>query len=196
MGSVSDAVRFIREFVRDPLHTAAVAPSSPDLAAAMVAPISPGSVVLELGPGTGAFTRAIAARAPARHVAVELHAEWAELLAARHPGVEVRHGDVRALDPLLDAHGVGRVDAVVSGLPWVAYRPSGTHRPLLDVIADRLTGEGTFTQFAYTWSRWAPPARRLHAGMRARFADVTTTATVWRNVPPAVVHTCRLPRGN
>ena len=35
----SDNARFLREFVRDPVHTAAIAPSSPALAEAMVAAV-------------------------------------------------------------------------------------------------------------------------------------------------------------
>jgi len=55
---------FVREFLRTPWQTGAVAPSSRRLGAAMVEPIpssSPARVV-ELGPGTGAFTEAIRRR--------------------------------------------------------------------------------------------------------------------------------------
>lgn len=193
-----DTGRFVREFVRDPLRTASVTPSSPALAAAMVRaiPAAGEPVVVELGPGTGAFTRAIQEHTGgrARHVAVELNARWAQLLADRHPEVDVVRADARELPRLLAERGITAVDAVVSGLPWVAYSPGPDGRGLHGVITEVLAPTGVFTQFGYTWTRWAPPARRQLADLRAHFAEVTTSRTVWRNVPPAVVHEARRPR--
>lgn len=186
---LGDTALFLREFARDPLHIAAVAPSSAALAAAMVAPVPAGGVVVELGPGTGAFTRALQERRPARHLAVELNPRWAARLAERHPGVDVALADAATLPALLAEHGIGAVDAVVSGLPWVAYAGGGLHR----VIADALAPTGVFTQFAYSATRWAAPARRQLVDLRRHFAEVTTTPVVWRNLPPAVVHRARMP---
>ncbi len=192
-----DTGRFVREFVRDPLHTASVTPSSRALAAAMVRPIPATGepVVVELGPGTGAFTRAIQEHTGgrARHVAVELNERWARLLADRHPEVDVVRADARELPRLLAERGITGVDAVVSGLPWVAYTPGSDGRGLHTVITDVLAPTGVFTQFGYTWTRWAPPARRQLADLHAHFAEVATTRTVWRNVPPAIVHEARHP---
>ncbi len=194
----ADTGRFVREFARDPLHTASVTPSSQALAAAMVLPlpVTGTPVVVELGPGTGAFTRAIQERTGgrARHVAVELNARWAQLLAERHPEVDVVQADARELPRLLADRGITAADAVVSGLPWVAYSPGADGRGLHAVITEALTPDGVFTQFGYTWTRWAPPARRQLADLRAHFGEVTTSRTVWRNLPPAIVHEARHPR--
>ena len=130
MSAWADTGRFIREFVRDPLHTASVTPSSPALAAAMTLPLTVTGepVVVELGPGTGAFTRAIQERTGgrARHIAVELNPGWARLLEERYPKVEVVRADARELPQLLADRDIAGVDAVVSGLPWVAYSPART----------------------------------------------------------------------
>lgn len=193
---------FLREFARDPLHTAAVAPSSAALAAAMTAPlltslpVTGGPVVVELGPGTGSFTTAIQERlgGRGRHLAVERNPGWARLLAQRHPGVEVVCADARELPELLVERGISSVDAVVSGLPWVAYVPGPDGRGLPAVITDGLAPTGVFTQFAYSMTRWAPPARRQLADLRRHFAEVAISRTVWRNLPPAVVYQARRPR--
>ena len=57
----SDNARFLREFVRDPVHMTAIAPSSRGLAEAMVAAVLGVGhpTVVELGPGTGAITAAL-----------------------------------------------------------------------------------------------------------------------------------------
>lgn len=197
MSTWSDTGLFLREFARDPLHTASVAPSSAALAAAMTVPVPATGepVVVELGPGTGAFTAAIARRTGGRgrHIAVERHPGWAELLEQRHPGVEVVTGDVRDLAAILRDRGVTAVDAVVSGLPWVAYASGPGNRPLHSVITDVLAPTGVLTQFAYSPTRWTPPARRQLADLRAHFAEVVISRTVWRNLPPAVVYQARQP---
>lgn len=194
---MSDTALFLREFVRDPLHTASIAPSSPALAAAMTVslPVTGEPVVVELGPGTGAFTSAIQERISGRgrHIAIELHEEWAGLLAGRYPNVDVVRADVATLPAVLAERGVTSVDAVVSGLPWVAYAPGPDGRGLHTLITDALAPTGVFTQFAYSWTRWAPPARRQLDDLRHHFAEVVTSRTVWRNLPPAVVHQARQP---
>ncbi|MFD0488690.1 class I SAM-dependent methyltransferase [Saccharopolyspora spinosporotrichia] len=153
------AAEFLREFVKSPTTTAAVGPSSRFLADQMVAPV-PGRgepVVVELGPGTGAFTAAIQQRlgGRGRHLALELNARWAADLGRRFPDVETVCADARALPELMAERGL-RADVVVSGLPWAAHTAvDGV--PLVRLVADVLVPEGAFTQFAYTWTRWAPP---------------------------------------
>lgn len=187
---------FLREFVKSPTTTAAVGPSSRFLAVEMVAPI-PGRgdpVVVELGPGTGAFTRVIQERLGGRghHLALELNPRWATALGKRYPAVETMCLDARELPKLLAERGV-RADVIVSGLPWAAHTVRDG-RPLTAVLADSLTPGGVFTQFAYTWTRWAPPARQQLRDLRASFEETVISRTVWRNVPPAVVYFARRPR--
>ncbi|WP_231644710.1 class I SAM-dependent methyltransferase [Sciscionella sediminilitoris] len=169
-------------------------PSSPALAARMVAPIprTGDPFVVELGAGTGAFTVAAqeVLRGRGRHLAVECNPEWAALLADRHPGVEVVQARAHELPALLDRP----ADVIISGLPWSAYWPEG-QRPLIELLAGALGPEGTLTQFSYSWSRWAPPARRQHREFGAAFEELVVSRTVLRNLPPAYVYYARRPRG-
>jgi len=181
----------MRAFARDPVHTASVAPSSPALAAAMAAAV-PGTgepTVVELGPGTGAITAAIQRRLDGwgTHLAIERNPQWAALVQERFPGVRVVRGDVADLAGILADRDVGPADAVVSGLPWVAYRGR-----FVAELTEVLAPTGVFSQFAYAWARrWAPPARAELAALRRHFAEVTISPTVWRNLPPAVVYYAR-----
>lgn len=78
--------------------------------------IGPDDVVLEIGPGKGILTRALAAKAR-RVVAIELDRELAEDLAPNAPAnVEIVQGD--ALDVALP-----RVDAIVANLPYQISSP-------------------------------------------------------------------------
>lgn len=186
-------VLFLREFLKDPLTTASLIPSSRALAAAMVPTDRLLGVVVELGPGTGALTTALQERTPARHLGIELNASLARRLAADFPMVEVETAAANRLEGILDRNNlVGRVDHVLSGLPWQAFA-GRTGAELIPAIARILKPTGTFTQFTYSWTRWAAPARRQHEALRSNFAAVHVSRPIWRNLPPATVYTCRRP---
>lgn len=188
---------FLREFVRAPLTVAAVTPSGEPLADLITAPVagSGDPLVVELGPGTGAFTAAIQRRLAGQghHLAIELNERFAGLLAARYPEVDVAVADARDLGEVLAERGHRRADVIVSGLPWAAFAPDQQDE-LLNAVTDSLTPDGAFTTFAYTFARWAPPARRLRRSLHEQFEEVVTGRTVWANVPPACVYFCRRPR--
>ncbi|MCP2164081.1 class I SAM-dependent methyltransferase [Goodfellowiella coeruleoviolacea] len=195
-GQSTDTGLFFREFIRSPIRTAAVAPSSRFLAEQITVPVAERGdpVVVELGPGTGAFTKEIQRRlrGRGRHLAIELNPRLADLLGKRYPEVDVVCGDASTLPDVLAERGL-RADVVVSGLPWVAF-PTTAARPLLTLVAQSLAEGGVFTQFTYGWTRWTTPARRQLQNLRDTFEEVVVSRTVWRNIPPAVVYLARRPR--
>ncbi|MGW2240126.1 class I SAM-dependent methyltransferase [Streptomyces sp. NPDC001759] len=184
----------MREFLRRPRLTGAVAPSSPTLAKAMTCGLGldGAEVVVELGPGTGAITEAIVRQlAPgARMVAIELNPVFADRLADRCRGgpVEVVQGSAEDLAKLVPYP----VDVIVSGLPWTVM-PHERQRRILDAVTGALGPSGRFSTFAYVHAAWTPPARRFAAELAARFATVERSRVVWPNVPPAYVHRAALP---
>ncbi len=191
---------FLREFVRAPLRTASVVPSSRSLAERMVLPLHNRNwshrapVVFELGPGTGAVTRVIQETAPAgtRHLGIELNPAMAQHLSAAFPAVEVIVGTAADLPQALVARGIDGVDLIISGLPWQSFAgPAGLR--LVDTIAGCLAPGGCYTQFTYSWTRWAPPAKRQHRALSATFDEVQVSRTIWRNLPPAFVYTSTRP---
>jgi phosphatidylethanolamine/phosphatidyl-N-methylethanolamine N-methyltransferase len=195
MSRPADTALFLRAFARDPLHTAAVVPSSPALASAMTRslPVTGEPVVVELGRGTGASTTAIQDRlgGRGRHVAIERDESWAGLLARRHAEVDVVHGDAHALRHVLAERGIARADAVVSGLPWVACSPGQDGRSRHAGITASSCRRGCSPGLP-TPGRGGlpgPPSARRPA----HFAEVVTGRTVWRTIAPAVVHQARQP---
>lgn len=193
-----DAMVFAREFLRSPLDTASVVPSSAALCRELTAPVpeSGDPVVVELGPGTGVVTAVVQQRLGrrGRHLAVELNPRFADALSRRFPAVEVLCADARALPELLARRGLC-ADVVLSGLPWAAFQQGDGDGPDLPaVLAATMAPGGALTQIGYAVTRRARPARRQLADLRAAFEEVTTSRTVWSNVPPAVVHVARRPR--
>lgn len=183
------AMSITTEFLRRPLMTGAVAPSSRRLAYAMTegAGLERARLVAELGPGTGVFTDAILARLgpDARLVAVELNPVLAARLSAtrRDTRLTVVRGSAAELAAAVD----GPVDAVVSGLPWTVM-PQDRRRRILDAVTEVLASGGRFSTFAYLHAAWTPPARAFTAELACRFDRLERSKAVWANLPPAFVH--------
>ncbi|WP_036335501.1 class I SAM-dependent methyltransferase [Modestobacter caceresii] len=192
---------FLQEFVRAPLRTASVMPSSRALAARMIEPLQRSArdaqdppVVVELGPGTGSFTAALHdARPDICYLGIELNDTMADHLATRFPGIDLVHGPASSLSRALADRGLVGADLVVSGLPWQAFAGSAGTDLVAD-IASNLAPSGAYIQFTYSWSRWAPPGRRQHRELQRFFGYVELPTTVWGNLPPAVVYTATEPR--
>jgi phospholipid N-methyltransferase len=175
---------FFAAWVRDPLRVAAVAPSSRSLAAVITAQITPASVpIIELGPGSGAFTRALIDRGVPedRLTLVEAGAEFASLMTTRFPTARVLRMDASALKGM-DLFSQERAGAVVSGLPVLAM-PARKVFAILKGVFRNLRDDGALYQFTYGLKC---PIQRpiLHRlGLRA-----TRVGGTLLNLPPASVY--------
>ena len=184
---------FFRQWLRNPLRMAAVAPSSRDLALAMISELPPGaSRIIELGGGTGALTRALLAhgiRGDALLV-VELNEELHAHLHARFPDVHVSLGDATELLELAELCGFlkqGRADAIVSGLGLLAMHTE-MQQAILEQAFVCLRDGGRFIQFTYGPQPPVPEGIVAELGLGVRRGDF-----VLRNVPPATVYVYEAP---
>lgn len=195
---MSAALTFLKEFLAAPRSVGAVWPSSPALADAMLRPVdfARTRTLVEFGPGTGAFTRAILPRlAPgARYLGIELSHAFCVALVERFPGIDVAEASVAELEALLAERGIAQVDAIVSGLPWASL-PVSLQEQVFPMIARVLAPGGVFVTFAYLHGLWLPGARALRARLRTTFGEVMRSPVVWRNVPPALCLICRRATG-
>ncbi len=189
-----DRVRFLSAFVRRPFDTGAITPSSAHLAEAMVEGmgIAEADTVVELGPGTGVFTRVIEKqiKPDARFLSFEINPELAGELKHRFPRVHIVNDSVENIHHHLQAAGRHEVDAAISGLPWAAFSQE-RQQTLLDATVRALRPDGRFATFAYSHAAWLPPGRRFRELLHSRFKHVETSKVVWRNAPPAFVYRCR-----
>ena len=189
-----DARRFLTQFLAAPRSVGALLPSSPALARAMLAPIPTDQsvTIVEFGPGTGPFTGEIARKisASSKYIGIELNPEFHRLLTARFPTFDFAQGSVADLRAIMATRGVTQIDAIVCGLPWASL-PVALQSSVFDAIGDLLAPDGAFMTFAYVQGLALPGARALRVSLRARFANVTSSPIVWRNLPPALVYYCR-----
>ena len=148
--------------------------------------------VVEYGPGTGSFTRAIleAKRRESRCFAIELEPAFVAILKRRFPGVVVHQDSVANVRALCDREGIEQVDAIISGLPWAAF-PESLQTQFLDAAMSVLKPGGQFVTFAYLQGLLLPAGKRFRRMLQRYFAEVGTSGVVWFNLPPAFVYRCR-----
>jgi phosphatidylethanolamine/phosphatidyl-N-methylethanolamine N-methyltransferase len=181
----SQALMFLRQYLKSPQDVGSVVPSGPQLTELMIKALALPAEgrVIELGPGTGVFTRALLAAgvAPERLMLVERNENFARHLGASFPGVEVCTGDARALPGLADTERKGPVARVVSGLP-LRSMDEPTRRAIIIAVGATLAPWGRMVQFTYLAGPPIPAEHAAAAGLVGTRSGMTL-----RNIPPAFV---------
>lgn len=190
----SSSTKILLEFLRHPVQTGTMVPSSTFLAEAMVEwlDLDGASSVLEYGAGTGPFTPHILKRMrkDSRFIAIERNANLAAELRSRMPNVTLVQDSVENVKAICDAARITNVDCIVSGLPWAAFGEDFQKR-VLDAMMTVLRRDGQFVTFAYLHALPLPAARRFADLLPQYFREVGRSAPVWKNLPPALVYRCR-----
>jgi phosphatidylethanolamine/phosphatidyl-N-methylethanolamine N-methyltransferase len=186
---------FLKEFLRSPSTTGAIAPSSAALADRMVEWIdwSATNAVAELGVGTGAFTAAILQRMTksCRYIAVESNPNMCRIFSRRFPELTIYGDSVANLEAICRNERVEALDSILCGLPWASFS-SRSQLDFMDAIVKCLRKGGTFATFAYLQGLLLPGGAHLGRMLSQRFREARRSEVVWRNLPPAFVYRCRI----
>jgi phosphatidylethanolamine/phosphatidyl-N-methylethanolamine N-methyltransferase len=188
---LQDVQLFFRSWTCDPLRVGAIAPSGPALAAIMTAEISAASApIIELGPGTGVFTRALLARGVDERdiTLVEYGADFVPLLRVRFPLACVLQMDAAKLSAR-DFSGKTAPGVIISGLPLLSM----STRKVMAILTgafECLRDGGALYQFTY--GARCPVRRPLLDRLGLKAVRVGRALV---NVPPATVYriTRRIP---
>jgi phosphatidylethanolamine/phosphatidyl-N-methylethanolamine N-methyltransferase len=143
-----------------------------------VVDIHSGLPVLELGPGTGAITKAILGRGVRAEnlVAIEYSTDFHKHLQRTYPGVHFINGDAFDLQTTLGSFSGLTFDSVVSGIPLLNF-PMAKRISLLESLLDRLPAGRPMVQISYgAISPIAANPDRYH---------IQHFDFVMRNIPPA-----------
>lgn len=211
MGIWSEYAQFFGEFRRNFHHTGAILPSGAFLAGALVRPLRgphPPARILEVGPGTGSVTRAIARRmAPGDRLdAVEINARFAALLRdriAREPAFDLCRDDIEVITaPVQQLVGESVYDYIVSGLPLNNFTGADI-RSIFRTFTRLLKPGGMLTYFEYPLVRHlkVPFVGRTERRRLFRVGRMVShyigrhqvrRERIFLNVPPAIVRTLQL----
>ena len=201
---------FLTQALRDFRHTGSVWPSSPILARAMtksIARIQGPRRVLEVGPGTGPFTKAILnkLRSGDQFDLVEINESFCRKLErevlskyrAAHPGIGVR----LHCAPIEDAELSGPYDVIVCGLPFNNFPPK-LMRQIFRRMFALLKENGELVYFEYAGVRVIKGPVTDRAG-RARLKRIDAIGKSLRrrhdgkgelvlaNFPPAIAYSLK-----
>jgi phospholipid N-methyltransferase len=152
--------------------------------------LDPGDVVLEYGPGTGAFTADIASLVEAgkgsRYLGIEADVDFYNHLREQFPRLAFSLASVEDALPRLELPRENSVKAVISGLP-LTRMPAKTIDLILERTSSLLAPDGVFRAFYYVYSSILPGAFHLRRRLKEVFPRSHISFPVIRNVPPAMV---------
>lgn len=176
----SDLGLFLGEMLRKPSQVVAIAPSSAMTARLMVMGLENTSgPIIEVGPGTGSFTKAIleAGVAPERLTLLEMNEKFCENLREKFPGVTVLNRPAQDIQDV----GLKNISAVISGIA-ILSRPN-LQRDIVGRALQVMAPDGFFTQFTYSTKSPISPKMQAELGV-----TVEKLGTSWMNLPPARVY--------
>jgi len=184
---------FLMQFIRKPVVTGAVVPSSPCLAKKMIDWIDfdKVDVAVEYGPGSGIITRELLKRLKpgATFFAIEINEMMIENLRNNLPEATVYRDSVVNVRKYLDKHDKGYADVIISGLPWAVFSrrlQNEILRNTLDVLAEG----GWFATYAYLHGTFLPSGKRFKNMLYQDFSTVKKSSVSLLNIPPALVYHC------
>jgi phospholipid N-methyltransferase len=181
--AIGETTAFLRAWLHNPRSVAAIAPSSATAAALITRGIDARTgPVIELGPGTGVFTRALIGRGVAEYdlCLVEYAAQFVPELRRCFPLARVLCMDAAHLRRLAKRE-TPRAGVVVSAL-GLSLMPSGKVLAILAGAFACLRTDGAFHQISYGLRCPVPAQVLRRLGLKA-----TRIGGTLRNLPPASV---------
>jgi phosphatidylethanolamine/phosphatidyl-N-methylethanolamine N-methyltransferase len=183
--------QFVKEYFAAPKAVGGFAPSSRELAELVTesASIRTADSVIEFGPGTGVFTKAILRkiRKDTKFGAIEIREDFVKLLQEKFPNTCIFHDSATNVAQCLQKMGLEQCDCIVSGLPFALFEPK-LQDELLDAAVSALRPGGAFVTFTYFYSPSLPAGRKFKRKLNERFSRVEKTPIVWLNVFPAFAY--------
>ncbi len=180
----SRPIEFLKGFLRNPREVGSIVPSSRFLTRRVLncGRVAQARVIIELGPGTGVFTREILGRMPAdgKLVVVEISPDFVSVLRREFsdPRLTIYEGSSTDLEKALAEAGEERADLVVSGVPFSTME-RGAGRRTLEAAKRVFSERGRFVayQFRSHVRRFAEPV----------FGPAETHSGFW-NIPPMRIY--------
>jgi phosphatidylethanolamine/phosphatidyl-N-methylethanolamine N-methyltransferase len=175
---------FIGQSLRHFITVGSVAPSSTFLAKRMMKNVNC-PVILELGPGTGVFTKEILSKLPKDGILISIESNeiFVNYLnnTIKDKRLKLIKGDALYLKKFLKENGFDKVNCIVSGLPIGNFKKEDKQK-LMEEIVECLDDDGVYIQFEY-----------FLAGIRAvrKFFPKISISLELLNFPPAFVMKCK-----
>lgn len=185
---MNENIQFFQAFLKNPAKVGSITPSSPELAQKMVEGIEPtaDNIVLELGVGTGAITRALKKKVADEnsYLGIEIDQKLVNSLQKNFNGMRFICGTACEITAIHERSGLGKIGSIVCCLPFVSL-PNDVGLEIMNEV-DRVMQKGcTFRTFQYAHGYYMPSAMKLREFMRNRYGKSKRSPLIVKNVPPA-----------
>lgn len=181
---MTERVAFFLKFMLEPKKIGSVTPSSNFLTRYLFKDLAWPEIALivELGAGTGVFTRAIAEQKPAmcQVVVIEQDTVMRQVLQRSYPDFSFGM-KAEQLEEFLQGNQLGQADCIVSGLPFAVF-DAKQQSAVLTAVCRSLKQDGIFIAFQYSL--------QLYPVLKQYFREVKV-GFVLLNLPPAFVYFCK-----
>lgn len=189
-------IRFMREFIKNPMKMGSITPSSKFLANKMIDEIclKKNNFIIELGAGTGAITKNIIEKVEDQNnfLTVEINPQLATFLKDKFPNLNIAEISAEFLKEYLTENNLPQANGIISGLPWAIFNDQ-IQNTILTSIVDSLAQNGTFVTFAYIHALKMKPAKLFKQKLNKHFKSVQVSTPIWINIPPAIIYICKDP---
>jgi len=179
--------KFLKTFFKERKQVGAVAPSSRFLVKKMCDKIDfkTAKVIIELGPGTGVFTKEILNRAAAdaKIFVFELNEDFYKVLAKKidDKRIILVNKSAENLNSVLSKHQIANADAVLSSLPLTVI-PEPIRSNILKASHDILKPNGLYVQYQYSLSA-KKQIEKQFGKLNLHFSLI--------NIPPAFIYVAK-----
>jgi len=184
-------LKFAKEFITSPINTGALVPSSDRLAELICesADLKNCSSIVELGPGTGVFTKKIleSINKDATFFCIERNHKFVEITRKKCPEINIFEDNAANIEKYVKQLGLEHVDTIVCGLPWANFSVE-LQNSIMKAVLSSLKPGGTFVTFAYLHGRYMPTGIQFKKLLEKHFSKVESTDLLWLNIPPAFVY--------
>ena len=177
---------FLKEFLNKNNQVGAIAPSSKYLTKKMMGnlSLSEAKTVVELGPGTGVFTKKLLELIgpKTKLLVIEINTSFYNNLKQQFsdPRLTLVNGSATDLSHYLKQLRLSQADIIISSLP-LAVLPSFLRNRIVLSASDALSKDGKYIQFQYTLQSQK---------MLEKVFSTVKIKSCLLNIPPAFVYTC------
>jgi phospholipid N-methyltransferase len=180
--NIKEKMLFMKKFVKCPRTIGSIAPSSSYLTESILSNVKWGEAktIVELGAGTGVFTRQIISKMghDSKLFIFEIEPELRSRLQSE---IQMKvYSDATNLQQILEYQGIKQIDLVISSLPYTILPREMTDCIIRGIVRSMNT-DGTFLAYQYSLQ------------MKARFDKIFKNVKirfVTLNIPPAFVYEC------
>lgn len=181
---MKSAKTFIGQCLRHFRTVGAIAPSSSRLAKKMMKNVS-GDIIVELGPGTGVFTKEILSKLPSngKLISIESNPIFIDFInkTIKDERLILIEGNAADIEMYLNIKNIKKVNSIISGLPIGNFNRDDRER-LMNAIDKVLDNDGIYIQFEY-----------FLAGIFSvkKYFPRISIGFEFFNLPPAFIMRCR-----